>query len=182
MWAVGTGGYERHITCPECLGEKTLTVIQKNGESFEVECACCRRGYEGSLGVIKQYVQDYRPERFVCNRVTGFSRGLVQYSEAPLDATCYSYKNSDNLFRDKTECQAKCEELNAEDERRREEQFYHHRIGSRRDLAWSVHYWNGKIRKCREELARYEKRLVECKERRAAKGPVAADKKAEEIT
>ena len=48
--------HERWITCPDCLGSKTVKMILGDGTEVIIECGGCDPGgYQGSTGRIKQY-------------------------------------------------------------------------------------------------------------------------------
>lgn len=168
LWAVGPSTRKETITCPECLGTRTLTVTQGNGAQFEVACACCTVGFGPAQGIIEQTIMERRPVRFTPRRVD--VRGNeITYSDAEPGANCYRTMDAENMFTDAAACAARCAELDEKDRAWREEQSINHLKSKRRDLAWSVHYWQGEVRRLEEQLDRVRARLGLCKAREAKK-------------
>ena len=178
IWWVGHGHQEKWITCPECVGSKKLRVIQGNGQEFEIDCAACTLGYEPPSGKIKQIVYRHVPTPYTPRRVIGFeANGIVNYTDAPEGATCYSYIHSNDMFQNETDCLVACEQRNVEREKWQAENLLSNLKSKKRDLAWSVHYWGRKLRDLERDLELTRTRLTECKDRAAVKGPVAADRR-----
>lgn len=178
VWWVGHAHQETMIVCPECAGTKVLTVVQGNGDQIEVPCACCGDIIRGSSGRIKQVVYKHVPQLYTPRRVTGFYDGGVQYTDAPDDATCYGTINSKDMFATETECAMECGRRNIEREIEQEQQLIRNLSSKRKDMAWSVHYWDRKVKDLERDLEVARRWLGVCKERAAVKGPVAADRKA----
>jgi hypothetical protein len=154
VWWTGRGHHEEFVTCPECLGQKFLTVTQGNGQSFTINCACCSLGYEPPSGVIKRNFYHFEPTEFVCKTIQFYSDDF-RYENEYGETT----DTKEHLFATKEECQAKCNELNkyhSEDEERR---VLANITSKRREVAWSVHYWARKIADLKKELEIAQDRL-----------------------
>jgi hypothetical protein len=54
VWVATFQRTEYGETCPDCLGEKAVTVTTPAGESFTVACQTCRHGYE-STGLVSRW-------------------------------------------------------------------------------------------------------------------------------
>lgn len=79
-------------TCPDCLGTKIWELNIPSGEKLSVGCQTCRRGWEGSTGVIQTQVcsrgatrltvgqvgYDSEGPRYMCEE-TGIGSGSVYY-------------------------------------------------------------------------------------------------------
>lgn len=163
VWSIGSGHREETVVCPECAGTKAITMIQGSGERFSLGCARCGPVYEDPRGYITRTIYEHRPERFVCARVS-VDGAEVRYSEAPSSATCYTSRDSADLFRDQAECQARCDVLNAEKAAADREREIANIASKRKDLAWSVHYWQGQIRRLEKQLEAARAALAVCKE------------------
>lgn len=46
----------RQITCPDCLGKRFWSVTTPAGETFDLPCGTCERGYQ-STGTISEYAE-----------------------------------------------------------------------------------------------------------------------------
>lgn len=55
VWVASAGMSTVTKQCPHCLGSRTVTVLFGDGEKATMDCGLCSHGYEGSLGVIKDY-------------------------------------------------------------------------------------------------------------------------------
>jgi len=55
VWYVQSGTNQRYVTCPDCLGQRVLTVILGDDSQVSVSCTCCERGYLGSQGQVLAY-------------------------------------------------------------------------------------------------------------------------------
>ena len=158
VYWIGYFGREEARECPECCGTKFLTMIQGNGVQVRIDCACCSRGFDGPIGVVKVQVLEHKPTP-------------VTLGEVRVDGKKFSYGindrggsvDSDVLFRLEADCLACCEKKNSENAKYREEQAISHLKSKRREMAWSVHYWQGQVRRFRDDLKRVEDMLGVCK-------------------
>jgi uncharacterized protein YbaR (Trm112 family) len=164
VWWVGRGHHEEWITCPECNGDKALTLIQGNGEKVSINCACCSLGYEPPTGTIKRNYYHFEPQEFIC-RTADLSFDDFRYTNNYGD----NVNVKDSLFKTKEECQKRCEELNAEKEKDEERRLLVNTESKRRDMAWSVHYWGRKVGDLKKELEFAQKRLSACKQKKGEK-------------
>ena len=172
VWWAGHGSRIEDVVCPECVGTRFITMTNGAGEVFKLDCAACRTGYETSRGTIQRTFYEHAPVRFVCRRVD-ISGREVRYSESSPSASCYSMVEAKNLYRDLEECRKACERLNVERQKNLDETYINNLKSKRRDMAWSVHYWGGQVRKLRDELKRAEDRLDVCKAKERAKAESA---------
>ena len=164
VFSVGDGYREEYITCPECLGYKTITMTQHNGETFEIECAGCRQGYDPSTGTVKRVFYKHFPTPFICNRVS-VNGDSISYSQSSPDSSCYSSKETKYLFTTKEDCQKECDKLNIELTKQEDERLFNNLKSKKRDLAWSVHYWNNQRLKLERDLKFVNNRLGLCEEK-----------------
>ena len=161
VFSVGNGYKEEYITCPECLGHKTVIMTQHNGETFEIECAGCRQGFDPSTGTVKRLFYKHSPTSFYCNRVS-VNGNKVTYSESNPDSNCYNSTEVKYLFVTEEECQKECDRLNIELTKQEDEILFHKLKSKKRDLAWSVHYWNNQRLKLERDLKFVNNRLGLC--------------------
>lgn len=163
VWWIGHGSREETVTCPECVGKKFITLIQGNGVKVDIDCACCGTGFDGPRGVIRETLNFHEPTRVTLGEVY-ISGKDVRYSHGSagwqLDAS--------GLFKTKEDCLAECVKLNKAKEENRKEQAVNYLKSKRREMAWSVHYWQGQVRDLRSRLDAAERRLDVCKAKKIA--------------
>jgi hypothetical protein len=168
IWWVGNGYTEVLETCPECAGQKALTLIQGNGEQVSLACACCSCGYEPPSGVIKKIVYRHKPEKFTPHRVST-NGNEITYSQADPSATAYSYVHVKDLFASEAECLVRCVELNEKRTKEQEECAIANLASKRRNMAWSVHYWGRLVRDLEDKLVRAKACLAVSKDKASQK-------------
>lgn len=162
LWWVGHGHTEEWITCPDCGGIGTLTVVLGTGEKHTLACEGCTRGCERALGQIKRTVYKFEPRPFIARRVNIYGDSIM-YSRANPDAQAYGLVDSKDLFTSKEECGARCVELTDQRNREWEEGLVRNLLRGRKKMAWSVHYWRRRVRDLEADLGRAKDRLDECK-------------------
>lgn len=162
VWWTGYGYREEWIVCPECNGQKALTLIQGNGDTVSIACANCSQGCEPPLGRIKRAFYHFEPQRFICEKVEmhGYE---FWYHDGERNVS------SENLFKTREECEKRCIELNVKKEKEEESKILTNITRNRAKIAWSVHYWGRTVSKLTKELDFAKKRLSECKERKGRK-------------
>lgn len=170
LWWTSGPHRDQWVECPECCGTKVIEVVLGNGERYSLDCRCCQSGYDDPRGAIKCTVFEYRPVPFLPLSIQ-MHGSEVSYSESPPDSNCYSSVSTTNLFATKEECQAKCEQMNAEHAKAEAESIVYRRGRARKDLAWSAHYWGSQVRQLEKDLTTARARLSKCK---ASKKEVAA--------
>lgn len=154
VWWIGHGYHEEFVTCPECLGQKMLTVVRGNGESFTIHCACCSMGYDPPTGVIKKTFYHFEPTEFVCKTVQFYSDDFRYENEVGETSDTKGH-----LFATKEECQKACDALNEYHSKNEERRMLANISSKRRDVAWSVHYWASKVSDLKKELEIAQDRL-----------------------
>jgi hypothetical protein len=172
VYWIGNGYAEEMIQCPECLGTKTIKMVQANGKEFQIDCAGCSVGFERSTGQVKRGVWNHRPTLFTPRRVE-ISGAEVRYSEADPTANCYSCVNAKELFRLEAECLVACDKANEEKAEALRGNEIARLKSKKRDMAWSVHYWQSVISNLERDLENARARLGVCKERERVKSEKA---------
>lgn len=159
VWHAQSSQHPQYITCPDCLGEKVLTVLQGNGAQFTIECATCRVGYEPSRGTIQTRAYQVLPMPFKCARVELNGNKFCYYDPYNSGTFC------DRLFATKLECEKKCQELNEEYAKEEDRRLISNLESKRRDMAWSVSYWQRKVKDLEKDLNAARARLSVCKQK-----------------
>lgn len=55
VWYAQVKCFEGEEPCPDCFGQRALTVIKGDGSQVSIECVGCMAGYEPSKGYVKYY-------------------------------------------------------------------------------------------------------------------------------
>lgn len=163
VYSVGNGYKKRWITCPGCLGDKFIKMVQGNGQVFQINCAGCSLGYDPPTGILEEIYYEHTPTTFICNRVS-VDGNRISYSESLPDSTCYSNMEAQYLFADKEDCQRKCDKLNKERTEHEKNRMLANLSSKKRDMAYSVHYWSRKVKDLERDLEIAKDRLNVCKE------------------
>lgn len=161
VWWPGTGYAEKY---PECRGTLAIDVILGNGEKHTMGCEACRIGYDPPRGVVKVQCGEHKPTPYVCQRVE--IRGNEITYQMDSGSGGYWPTDAKNLFRDAAACAAECDRLNiikrANDEANHIGAMSRHR----KSIAYSAHYWRGRIADMEKDLVRARARLSVCKKPR----------------
>ena len=167
VWWVGHGHDTETIVCPECAGTKVIEMTKGNGERVSLDCGLCGPGYDPPRGVITRNVYNYTPTPFTPRRWDK-SCGEFTFSESEPGSSCYSFSYAKDLFRDRNECQKRCDELKKELTENQERRMLANISSKRKSLAFSASYWSQQVARYRKELAAAEARLSRCKSVKAA--------------
>lgn len=167
VWTPSSGYEEVWETCPECAGTMALTLIKGNGEEVSLACNYCSPGFDLPTGRVKVSKGAFRPEPFTCSRIVGWEAEGPSYSESSEGATCYSFKRAGDLFRDKDECQARCDELTKDREYHRAQQVIANLESKRKSLSHSTHYWKSQVDRLERDLNAAKARLAVSKKLKA---------------
>ncbi len=167
LWRAAADPAQQWETCPCCFGKLKIMMVLGNGEELTINCEMCAQGWREPSGKVRTHQVRYSPRSFTPQRVS-MSGNDIHYSEASPDATCYNYADASKLTRDRSECQAQCDLLNAEHAAEEEGRLVHQLIQKKKSMAWSVGYWRNQLKKCEQEAERLRERL----------GIVVASKKA----
>lgn len=159
VWRAVSEKDEKWEQCPECCGQKFLTLTLGNGAQHTVDCGNCSLGYDPPRGIVRVNDYSFHAEPFTPTRVTGVSGSEVTYTDAPEGANCYTTCCSTNMFATKEEAEVDAAKRNAERAAYLEEMALRNISSKRRDLAWSVSYWRQEVKKLEADLERACARL-----------------------
>lgn len=154
LWHAAPDPDAQWEVCDTCFGKLKITMVLGNGEEHVLSCAACTLGYGQPSGRIQTHRIRYAPKKFVPTKVS-MSGDEFHYSQD--DTGQFAYATT--LTRDHSECQVMCDELNAKHAAEEHGRVVSNRTSKRRDMAWSVGYWRGQLRKSEEEAARLRERL-----------------------
>ena len=163
VWWVGSGYRKETVICPECCGTKAITMILGNGETVSLDCAMCGPGYNRPTGTIDR--TDYRhvPQRIAPTTVRVDGEEITYHTPAPGGGYYVMYIH--DMFTDEQECQVRCDELNQKKAMEEERRIISTRNSKRKDMAFSVTYWRGQVKRLEDELHQAKARLSVSKQK-----------------
>lgn len=146
-WVARAAPVETWVICPDCCGQKALTIIFGDGTQASIECENCKRGYEPPRGVV--VLHEYKPV-VEPNTITGMDQRQeganmkVQYWSG-----CSGF-DGENAFATIEEAQARANELMAIRAKEEKEAFEKGKYNRDKTWAWNASYH----RKCLKEAQR----------------------------
>ncbi len=168
MFSIGAkvfkGTYDRHekwVTCPDCLGSKTVKVVLADATELTIECGGCDPGgYRGSFGSIRQYDWSVAVKEFtvtgVCMKADSCSYELNNFG-----AGGYYTGTDKDTFATREEAQAQAEVDRAEREAEENRRF----MGKTKDgktWAWNATYHRRCIKEAEKNLEYHRAKLQIC--------------------
>jgi hypothetical protein len=154
VWCVSSGTKTVPKLCPDCLGQKALTVILGDGTQVSIDCDCCEHGWQGSSGYIDSYewTADILPAK-----VTGME----------IDGSSVRYKVDDrwyvqDVFATQEQATLYAATLRAEYEKEEAERITA-KVKRNKNWAWCVTYHRRGIAAAKKNLAYHEAKLAVAK-------------------
>lgn len=148
------------ITCPDCLGNKYLTVIMGDETRHTIDCSRCSRGWEPPIGKIETFTEEVSARQAT---ITGVEqrqeKGLVR---ARYHVGCWIF-DDDRVFKTKEEAL-----IGAEAIRQEHLAYEKERVTSKekdgKTWAWNVRYYREQIKNGHEQVKRYTEKLEAAKQ------------------
>ena len=150
------------VPCPVCFRRKHVTLILGDDSCIEVECDYCGKGYGHPQGTVTEYKMGPRAELF---RVTGIrtettDKGTVnEYMSG-----CYIAHEGD-LFPTEEEALEEAKKRMVENQNELDSREDHIKKNAHKSFTWHVGYYKNEIKRRREELVSYERKLKLCEKR-----------------
>lgn len=152
VWYAKMKSVEGIEPCPDCFGQRALTVIKGDGSQVSIECAGCSAGYEPPKGYVRynKWIAD------VC-QVT------IQRIEITPQGVEYWHSESyrvreEDIFDSKEEAEKRAivifEEHDAQEIARIHQKEKHNRTWS-----WNAHYHRDCIKRAEKDLAYHTAKL-----------------------
>ncbi len=143
-----TGRYERKerwIPCPDCCGQKALTVILGDGSQVSIDCICAWPAYGARAGSVVTYDYDPVVEQIV---IDGIEVRMGRPTEYKFNATECSYRtvNETNVFHDREGAMARAMERKAEQEAEEAKRMASKEKGDH-TWAWNVTYHRRELKR-----------------------------------
>lgn len=155
-WHASRKGTEEVVTCPECFGEKYLTVILGDGSQVTIDCAGCASGYDPPKGYVSYYKSSVEVELVTICKVEIY-QDHAEYGFNGTDSFHHIAKDTD-LFATKEEATIRAKEL-AEEWNKEQLAKIHRKEKNHRDWSWHVHYYRRQIRDAEQKIEYATKQL-----------------------
>ena len=152
VWYAKMKCIEGNEPCPDCFGQKALTVIKGDGSQVSIECVGCTHGYEEPLGYVKysKWIADVN--QVVIHRVEVKPDGLEYgHTENYGSPEC-------DLFDNKEDAEKRAIEI-LEKHNNEEISRIHQKEKHNRTWAWNVHYHSYCIRRAEKDIAYHTAKL-----------------------
>jgi len=164
VWHASRKTTEKKVTCPECFGEKYLTVILGDRSLVTIDCAGCASGYDPPKGYVTYHKQDVEVKLVTICKVEIYS-DRTEYGFDGSEHAHHVAKDSD-FFSTKPEAEVRAKEL-AEEYNKEQLAKIHRKEKSHRDWSWHVHYYRKMIRDAEKtiEMAKAKLDVARMKEK-----------------
>jgi len=158
VWIADVSNIEEWITCPDCVGNKTLKVILGNGEELLIPCRCCfSQCHNSCLGIIR--VRDKCEAKPLRVRIVG-----IEITESRIEyLLCFETGHTKNFSEEKIylkedEAMAASADIIYQ-QKREEKKRLQLKEKPAKDWAWHVHYHREQIRDAQEIIRIASERL-----------------------
>lgn len=152
VWWAHRAAQEKLYMCPDCFGQKFLTVILGDQSQVTIDCAGCSKGYEPPRGVICQWEHIPDARRTTIHRVE-IRQDKVEYG---VDDN-YGVAESE-IFASREEAMVRAEQLSEAWNREQSEQIGRKARHSH-SWAWNVTYYRKAIREAQKNIELYTLKL-----------------------
>ncbi len=156
-WFAGCKSVERSVVCPDCFGQKALTVIKGDGSQVSIDCGC-RHGCEGSRGYYTYWTWTVYAHQITIQRIE-VNGQEVRYGHDD----CYSCSESE-LFDTKEDAEKRAAELAEQHEKEELEKIYR-KDKHNHTWAWHVRYHRESLKEAQRQLEYHSAKLNVAKEK-----------------
>lgn len=153
------------VPCGVCYGKKVVTLILGNGDSVELPCGYCAKGYDSPTGWEVEYRPKSEPKqiRIAGMKVEVTEKGeIVEYWSGP--ENCHYVYSEDKVFATREEAGAKGEGLMAEWLANQQKADYI-KHDKKKNFVWNAGYHLRKIKQCEKEIEYHKEKAKLCKKR-----------------
>lgn len=163
IWMATNGTMPVDKTCPVCFGKMTVTLILGNGDSVELLCDYCGKGWNGPRGYVTEY-------EYVAEAKPFFVAGVEVHISS--EGEIYRYRESggwscdtDRLFATKEEALADSLRRKAEYDKEQETRAEYIKKDTNKSYSWNAGYHMREAKRHRRDAEYHEKKAVICKQR-----------------
>ncbi len=148
IWIATAGNHNQvWVTCPDCLGQKFLTVITGDGTQHTIDCECCRAGCD-CRGQIMEY-------KFVAS----VREAVVENIEVRDGQTRYNHQDEADVFSAEGEARARAESFRAQHEADELRRMTHCKEHPRKSWAWNVTYHRRELKRALHNVEYHTSKL-----------------------
>jgi len=152
VWYAQRKAVERQELCPDCFGQRALTVIKGDGSQVSIGCVACVQGFDYSTGYIKWH-----------GHVVDVAEVTIEKVELTPDKVEYGFHNcyrADHtcMFDTKEEAEVRALEL-AEEHNQEERERIYRKEKHNHTWAWNAHYHRDCIKRAENDLKYHTAKL-----------------------
>jgi hypothetical protein len=152
VWCAWARIVKKERVCPDCLGQKYLTLIMGDGSEVSVDCENCKRGWRSPYGKVEYY-------EFAAD----VSYATIKKVEIEKDKIRYTFTDnyvcdSDKVFGLEKDARAKADEL-AKAKTEEKKRDMQQKDKPSHNWAWHASYHRRCIANAERDLAYHKKKL-----------------------
>lgn len=156
VFIVRQGQTNKYATCPDCQGNRYLTVIMGDDSRVTIPCTGCQYGYENPRGVVRYYEYASEIEVGTIGAVK-IVDDTFEY-EVPASGGAYWCKQESEVFATREEAEAYGKVLIAEHNKEALENIKK-KHKDHRSWAWNATYHRKCIREAEKQIEYHSARL-----------------------
>jgi len=164
VWYAHFESITRSAICPECMGDRYLTVIMGDDSRVTIPCAGCSSGYDQPTGYVSYWESAPMVHQTTIDGME-VSKEKVKYK---IETSSYSWRilHPEDVFDTSDEAAIRAKEMSDEYNKKQLDKLnkkdFQHR---HRTWAWHVHYYRREIREAKKTIEFAEKKLSAAKEK-----------------
>jgi hypothetical protein len=160
-----TSHFER-VPCSVCYGKKKVTLILGNGDSVELPCDYCAKGFDAPRGWEEDYQPKSAPEQITIHgidiKVTSGGEKVTYWRGS---STCHTLYTEDKVFATYEEAFAKGEELKAAWLEEQRTNAFWLKTDKKKNFAWNAGYHMRDVKHLEKQIEYHKEKAVLCKAR-----------------
>jgi len=168
IYYASAGNKQIEVPCPICFGKCRVTLILGNGDSVELPCDYCARGFEDPRGYVIEYEYRAEAESFL---ITGVSINKTESGEKHEYCSggehCYHSLKEDQCFATREEALAAAVAVKEESEKEQRERAEYLKHNKQKNFAWNAGYHLRAAKDNRKQAEYHEEKAKLCKQRAA---------------
>ena len=161
------------VPCCVCFGKLRVTLILGNGESVELPCDYCGKGFDGPTGTEVVYELECSAEPFVVARVE--TSTTEEGAERRYMSTAHHSNDGARLFATEAEAIACAEALVAKALEEKRTRTEHIKSDAKKSFSWNAGYHMRQAKDHERQAAYHRERVALCEGR--AKVETASERK-----
>jgi hypothetical protein len=158
VWYARRKSEQKTIECPDCFGQRFLTVIKGDLSQVTIDCAGCASGYEPPKGYITYHESVVGVSEVTIDRKEETSKGVTYGFNG-----CYNAEETE-MFDTKEGAEARALELSVKYNQEKLDEI-NRKAKHDRTWSWHVTYHRREIKRLREQLVYHSSKLDVAKAR-----------------